>query len=70
MTQQRDPKEVEEALDRPVELTRGVHVVVAFRGVMDSRPANGVARIRVKGMPGWIALVPPQKVMVESREEE
>jgi hypothetical protein len=39
-------------------LKRGVHVVVMFTGVLDSRPQNGIARVRPEGRAGWIAVVP------------
>jgi hypothetical protein len=40
------------------ELKRGVHVIVMFTGVLDSRPQNGIARVRPEGRAGWIAVVP------------
>lgn len=49
----------------PVEieaLKRGTHVMVGFLGVLDSRPANGIARVRPVGHVGWIAVVPTDTV--------
>jgi len=44
------------------DLHRGTHVVVMFTGVLDSRPRNGIARVRPTGRAGWIAVVPEDSV--------
>lgn len=45
-----------------LDMVRGTHVTVSFEGVMDSRPANGIARVRPVGHTGWVAVVPADTV--------
>jgi hypothetical protein len=52
------------------ELVRGKHVTVRFEGVLDSRPQNGVARVRPAGHNGWIAVVPESTCTLVPTEQE
>ena len=51
-------KNLVETQESPTDYKRGTHVEVTFVGVMDSRPHQGIARVRPIGHPGWIAVVP------------